>query len=151
MCSGVLDQPSSRDAIDAAARASDPAHATRRWRGVEDVRATPATLLRHLHAVAARREREDAIAAPTQHQSRATNNAGDKIWKEAARFFAEVSQLFDELVTYEVRDDQEIEHCTSVLSASGLKVREKKAHYDKVQATIKKHKANTVLKDRIAG
>ena len=63
-------------------------------------------------------------------------HTGDKIWKEAARFFAEVSQMFEELVTYEVRDDQEIEHCTSVLSASGLKVQEKKAHYDKVQATI---------------
>ena len=50
------------------------------------------------------------------------HHAGDKIWKEAARFFAEVSQMFEELVTYEVRDDQEIEHCTSVLSASGLKV-----------------------------
>ena len=79
------------------------------------------------------------------------HHTGDKIWKEAARFFAEVSQMFEELVTYEVRDDQEIEHCTSVLSASGLKVQEKKAHYDKVQATIKRHKANTVLKDRIAG
>ena len=58
-------------------------------------------------------------SAPPRDRVVKMHHTGDKIWKEAARFFAEVSQMFEELVTYEVRDDQEIEHCTSVLSASG--------------------------------
>ena len=73
------------------------------------------------------------------------NRTGDKIWKEARRFFDEASQLFEE----EWVDENE--RPLSVLSASGIKATAKVTQYDKVQATVKAFKSKTVLKDRIAG
>ena len=88
------------------------------------------SLRRHLAIVVSSRRRQD--------------------WKEAARFFAEVSKCSRS--SRRTRSET-TRRWSTVLGAIRLWLEspEKKAHYDKVQAMIKRHKANTVLKDRIAG